>query len=173
MLGPSHEVEDIAQDVYLHVHRSLGSFRGDARFSTWLYRLTANVVRMHIRRVQARPRLSPVGSEREPVFERSDGSTPADQAERGERVAALYRALEGLSDKKREVLVLHDLEGLPAAEIAAIVEAPVLTVRTRLFYARKEVYARLAEEPCFAGTELGPRTTPVPSPPEGERKGAR
>jgi RNA polymerase sigma-70 factor (ECF subfamily) len=65
-------------------------------------------------------------------------------------MAALYRHLSALSDKKRTVLVLHDLAGLSAAEIAEIVEAPVLTVRTRLFYARKELYALLASDPALS-----------------------
>ena len=71
-------------------------------------------------------------------------------AERNERIDALYRLVDRLSEKKRTVLVLHDFEGLPAKEIAEIVEAPVLTVRTRLFYARKELYAALTEEPSLA-----------------------
>jgi len=155
MLGPSGDVEDVAQEVYLHVHRSLGSFRGEARFSTWLYRLTANVVRMHIRRLRSRPRLVSMGAESEPVFERHDsGPSPAEGAERADRVAALYRRLDELSEKKRDVIVLHDLEGLPAAEIALIVDAPVLTVRTRLFYARKDLYELLAQEPAFAESEI-------------------
>jgi RNA polymerase sigma-70 factor (ECF subfamily) len=56
-----------------------------------------------------------------------------------------------LSEKKRIVFVLHELEGLAPGEIAKIVGAPVLTVRTRLFYARRELLALLAEEPSLAG----------------------
>jgi hypothetical protein len=56
----------------------------------------------------------------------------------------------GLAEKKRTVFVLHELEGVPPAEIASIVGAPVLTVRTRLFYARRELEALLAEEPSLA-----------------------
>ena len=64
---------------------------------------------------------------------------------------AFHRLLDRLSDKKRLVFVLHELEGLAPTEIAKIVGSPVLTVRTRLFYARRELLALLAEEPSLAG----------------------
>lgn len=150
MLGPSADVEDVVQDVFLNVYRSLPSFRGDAKFSTWLYRLATNVTRMHLRRGRSRPRFADVE-----VPEAPRDSTPPDmpdvQVERAERVRALYRLLDTLSEKKREVLVLHDLEGVPAKEIAEMAGIPVLTVRTRLFYARKELYAALADEPSLRG----------------------
>ncbi len=146
VLGPSSDVEDVVQDVFVHVYRSLPKFRGDAKFSTWLYRLTLNVARMHLRRGRSRPRFADV----EVPEARRDGKppeTPDLVHERGERVRALYALLETLSEKKRTVLVLHDLEGMPAKEIAEVVDAPVLTVRTRLFYARKELYAAIAGDP--------------------------
>lgn len=146
-VGRTADLPDIVQDVFIHVHRSIGSFRGDAKFSTWLYRLTANVSKMYLRRQRSRPRLVdarvPERSEGEP-----DGAPDAAVA-RQRRVSALYRLLDRLSEKKRTVLVLHDLEGLAAKEIAEIVDAPILTVRTRLFYARKELYRALAEEPAL------------------------
>ena len=149
MLGPSPDVEDVVQEVFLNVYRSLPKFRGDSKFSTWLYRLSTNVTRMHLRRARSRPRFADV----EVPEQRRDGrpaETPEVAAERAERVRALYRLLDRLSEKKREVLVLHDLEGVAAKEIAERVDAPVLTVRTRLFYARKELYAALADEPSLS-----------------------
>ena len=149
MIGPSPDVEDVVQDVFLNVYRSLPSFRGDSKFSTWLYRLATNVTRMHLRRGRSRPRFSDVEVPEAPR-DTEPQPMPDQQVEKAERVRALYRLLDGLSDKKREVLVLHDLEGMPAKEIAATLEIPVLTVRTRLFYARKELYAALADEPSLA-----------------------
>ncbi|HJL20259.1 MAG TPA: RNA polymerase sigma factor [Sandaracinaceae bacterium LLY-WYZ-13_1] len=148
MIGPSPDVEDVVQDVFLNVYRSLPSFRGDSKFSTWLYRLATNVTRMHLRRGRSRPRFSDVEVPEAPR-DAEPQAMPDQQVEQAERVRALYRLLDELSDKKREVLVLHDLEGVPAKEIAATLEIPVLTVRTRLFYGRKELYARLAEEPSL------------------------
>jgi RNA polymerase sigma-70 factor (ECF subfamily) len=65
-------------------------------------------------------------------------------------VAAFERLLDRLSEKKRTVFVLHELEGISPSEIARIVGAPVLTVRTRLFYARRELAQMLEEEPTLA-----------------------
>jgi RNA polymerase sigma-70 factor (ECF subfamily) len=75
-------------------------------------------------------------------------------------VHAFHRLLDRLSEKKRIVFVLHELEGLAPGEIAKIVGSPVLTVRTRLFYARRELLALLTQEPSLAGltAELGDET---------------
>lgn len=148
-LGQSADVDDVVQEVFLHVHRSLPRFRGDSRFTTWLYRLTANVTKMHLRRRASRPRVVDVEVPDLPRHaEPPEG--PDEALARQLRVRALYRLLERLSEKKRMVLVLHDLEGLPASEIAEVVEAPIMTVRTRLFYARRDLYAMFEEEPTLA-----------------------
>jgi RNA polymerase sigma-70 factor (ECF subfamily) len=163
-LVPQHEVEDVAQEVFLQVHRSLDAFRGDARFSTWLYRLTLNVARMHLRRQKSRPKLAFAGADEAGKLEQPALETPAHEAERHERMAALGRLLERLSEKKREALILHDFQGIAAEEVAKIVAAPVMTVRTRVFYARKELYAALAEEPALATLldTLAPSPRPAP-----------
>lgn len=148
---PAEEVEDVAQEVFLHVHRSLGSFRGESRFSTWLYRLTLNVTRMHLRRQKSRPKLRLAGDDEHGVLDQPDHETPGRVADRNERARALYRLLDRLSEKKREALVLHDLEGVSAEEIANLLSIPVMTVRTRIFYARRELYAALSDEPALAG----------------------
>jgi RNA polymerase sigma-70 factor, ECF subfamily len=166
VMGASPDVDDVVQDVFVHVYRSLKSFRGDSKFSTWLYRLSVNVTRMHLRRGRSRPQFSNVEvPEAPPDDEPLD--TPERRMECSERLTALYRLLEGLSEKKRIVLVLHDLEGRPAKEIGEIVGAPVLTVRTRLFYARKELYAAIANEPKLKAllAELGPDVFGQPGAP--------
>jgi RNA polymerase sigma-70 factor (ECF subfamily) len=156
VLGASPDVEDVVQEVFVHVYRSLPKFRGDAKFSTWLYRLTVNVARMHLRRGRSRPRIADVAVPDAPRAGESAPDTPDHAVERAARIRALYRLLDDLSEKKRAVLVLHDLEGVPAKDIAELVEAPVLTVRTRLFYARKELYAAIARDP-----DLGPAVEAV------------
>lgn len=150
MLGPRPDLEDVIQEVFVQVYRSLRDFRGQSKFSTWLHRVTVNVALMHRRSARSRPVFA-----EEPLADvaRSDGARPDEDAERRERVRAFARLLQRLADKKRVVFVLHELEGLPPSEIARIVGAPVLTVRTRLFYARRELEAMLAEEPSLAGLE--------------------
>jgi len=149
MLGPTADLDDVVQEALFQVARSLHGFQGTSQFSTWLYRVVANVSRMHIRSKASRPVLDfaePTQLARRPASQAS----PEQLAERGQDVRALYRCIDKLSEKKRTVLVLHDLEGVPAVEIARIVEVPILTVRTRLFYARRELYAALARDPDLA-----------------------
>jgi len=138
----------LVQEVFLQVHKSIGDFRGDSRFSTWLYRLTVNVVLMHRRSAKSRPQLVADVLAAAP----QDGRLlPDEQVARRRRMTAFARLVDRLSEKKRTVFILHELEGLPPSEIAKIVGAPVLTVRTRLFYARRELLTMLQEEPALAG----------------------
>jgi RNA polymerase sigma-70 factor, ECF subfamily len=148
------ELEDLIQDVFVQVYRSLGSFRGQSRLSTWIYRIAVNVVLMHRRGARARPTFA--RSEEAPVAV-DPGLGPDDEVVQRRNVLALYRHLGRLSEKKRTVYILHEIEGLAPAEIARIVEAPVLTVRTRLFYARRELLASCREDPYLSTllAELG------------------
>lgn len=148
MLNAPSDLDDVVQEVFVQVFRSLKDFRGQAKFSTWLHRVTVNVVLMHRRSARSRPVLT----EEAPSDLVADaGQTlPDEDAERRERMRAFQRLLARLADKKRVVFVLHELEGMSPAEIAEIVGAPVLTVRTRLFYARREIEEMLHEEPSLA-----------------------
>jgi RNA polymerase sigma-70 factor, ECF subfamily len=148
MVGPRAEMEDLVQEVFVQVHRSLRDFRGDARFSTWLHRVTVNVVLMHRRSERSRPILT---EELATGTVEDIGSVrPDEEAERRARITAFFAVLEGITEKKRIVFVLHDLEGLSPVEISAIVDAPVLTVRTRLFYARRELEERMRDHALLA-----------------------
>ena len=153
MTGRPGDLEDLVQEVFLQVYRSIKDFRGQSRFSTWLYRLTVNVVLMQRRAARSRPVLQAATDD---SFGSDLRELPDDQLARTRRVAAFYRLLDRMSDKKRAVFVLHELEGLSPSEIAKVVGAPVLTVRTRLFYARRELLEMLREEPAleFVAREL-------------------
>lgn len=146
MVGPRAELEDLVQEAFLQVYRSIGEFRGQARFSTWLHRVTVNVVLMHRRAQKSRPALD---EELTPELPGSDVA-PDEDVMRRQRVRSFYELLERLPEKKRTVFVLHELEGMSPAEISKIVEAPVLTVRTRLFYARRELIQLLQQDPALA-----------------------
>ena len=148
MLGARSDTDDVIQEVFFQVYKSLKDFRGQSKFSTWLHRVTVNVVLMHRRAARSRP----VYSEEQPsdVTADQEAVLPDEDADRRARVRVFSQLLEKLADKKRVVFVLHELEGVPPAEIAEIVGCPVLTVRTRLFYARRELEALIAEEPTLA-----------------------
>jgi RNA polymerase sigma-70 factor (ECF subfamily) len=146
LLGPRPDAEDVIQEVFIQVFRSLVTFRGDSRFTTWLHRVTVNVTLMHLRAARSRPQLG-AESAVEPLA--PDELSPHEGAARNERMRALYKILDTLSEKKRAVFILHDLEGTPANQISTTLDIPVLTVRTRLFYARKEVYAAMMGDPTL------------------------
>jgi len=149
LLGPRSDLEDVIQEVFIQVFRSLSAFRGDSKFNTWLHRVTVNVVLMYLRAARSRPQLA--DAEAQEIDQQDEHSiSPLENAAKNERLRALYRILDTLSDKKRAVFILHDLEGHPPAEIARLVDSNVLTVRTRLFYARREVYAAMAADPSLA-----------------------
>ncbi len=148
MVGPRPDLEDLVQEVFVQVHKSLRDFRGEARFSTWLHRVTVNVVLMQRRAEKSRPVLT---EELASPVEDDDAVLPDVDADRRARVAAFFALLETLGEKKRIVFVLHDLEGMSPTDISAVVDAPVLTVRTRLFYARRELEERMRAHPLLAG----------------------
>jgi RNA polymerase sigma-70 factor (ECF subfamily) len=139
------EVEDIVQEVFSEVFRSLPSFQGRSSFATWLYRITARSSYRYLRR--RGPRRPPPELLSETAVASQD---PGHDSETRERHARALAILERLSPKKRLVLTLHDLEGRDAAEIASLVGAPLLTVRTRLFYARREFAAAARRDPVLA-----------------------
>jgi RNA polymerase sigma-70 factor (ECF subfamily) len=151
MVGARSDLDDVIQEVFVQVYKSLKDFRGQSKFTTWLHRVTVNVVLMHRRAARSRPTFAESSPE---VSVRSDDIGPDEDVERRERMRAFGRVLDRLADKKRVVFVLHELEGLPPGEISKIVGAPILTVRTRLFYARREIEAMLAEEPSLAAMSL-------------------
>src|SRR5512139_1657456 len=147
VLGDRTDLEDLVQEVFVIAFRGLDKFRGDARLSTWLYRICVNVALGRIRTRKRRPpaigvldldtaNIDPSLTERPETPERS--------LERRRDQETVYRALEQLAPKKRIVLYLHEIEGLDLKEIAYLVDSNPVTVRTRLFYARREFYKLIA-----------------------------
>ncbi len=145
-LVPRADLEDVVQDVFIEVFRSISRFEGKSAFTTWLYRVTVHVA-MKSRRRQTRGRLDLVDD----LPDRPDeGPQPVDVTLSAERQARVEALLEQLSPKKRAVLVMHDLQGIEAQQIAEVLETNVLTVRTRLFYARRELEALAKNDPALA-----------------------
>jgi RNA polymerase sigma-70 factor (ECF subfamily) len=148
VLGDRSDLEDLVQEVFVIAFRGLDKFRGDARLSTWLYRICVNVALGRIRTRRRRPNAIgvndlDVASTDPSLTERPE--TPAQSLERRRERERVYAALEQLAPKKRIVLYLHEIEGLDLKEIAYLVDSNPVTVRTRLFYARREFYDVLAK----------------------------
>ncbi len=147
VLGDRTDLDDLVQEVFVIAFRGLERFRGDARLSTWLYRICVNVALGRIRTRKRRPAAYGVQdldtANADPsLTERPE--TPERSMERRQDQERVYRALETLAPKKRVVLYLHEIEGLDLKEIAYLVDSNPVTVRTRLFYARREFYKAIA-----------------------------
>lgn len=140
-LAPSADAEDLAQEVFLVVHRRLPEFEGKARISTWLFQIAYHVVGTYLRRRRSQRRfegmlsLLPPLNEPEPVHA---------GIEREEEVLAVRDALEGLDLKHRSVLVMYELEQWSGTDIAEALAIPVDTVYSRLHYARRKLASRVA-----------------------------
>jgi RNA polymerase sigma-70 factor, ECF subfamily len=149
------DVDDILQEAFVEVARSIRSFEGRSSFESWLRSVCARTALRHMKR-----RARQVGESEQDVDERAErqltsSDDPAEGYERRERARRIGRLLEQIAPKKRMVLILHDFEGISPKEISTMVGAPVLTVRTRLFYARKELAGLASKDPMLA-SDLGP-----------------
>jgi RNA polymerase sigma-70 factor (ECF subfamily) len=139
MLGSRAEAEEIAQEVFVRAHRALAEFRGDARLSTWLYAIAS---RLCLNRLAASDRR--LRREGEETLLRLPADTdPAAGVERREVEAALHRAIEGLPEERRIVVVLRDLEGLSYEDIAQVLGLELGTVRSRLHRARLDLKEKM------------------------------
>lgn len=158
---PAPEREDAVQEIFLTIYRALPGFRGEARLSTWAYRIAARHCAAVARRRRVGQLLSALWLRQEAVTRDARLSVPHEDA------LLLPRLLARLSPRKRTVIVLHELEGLSVEEIAAIVQCPVNTVWSRLHHARAELVrlARLAEQD-------GLRRTAGREAAQGRREGA-
>ena len=140
MLGSRAEAEEAAQEVFLRAHRAVADFRGGAKLSTWLYTIASRLCMNRL--ASGERRLLREGEEALARIP-SGHASPADELERSERDAALHRAIAELSDERRMVVVLRDLEGLSYEEIAAALDLELGTVRSRLHRARLDLKEKL------------------------------
>jgi RNA polymerase sigma-70 factor, ECF subfamily len=131
------EREDACQDVFMAVYRSLPSFRGESQLSTWIYRITARTTGKLIQKRRLRNALAT-------MMLSEPAPPPADPSEETARSLMLDRMLDRLHPKKRLVLVLFELEGVPVEEIARIADCPTNTVWSRLHHARLDL-TKMAE----------------------------
>jgi RNA polymerase sigma-70 factor (ECF subfamily) len=152
MLGNREEAEDLAQEVFITVFKSIDSFRGDSKFSTWLYRITANHCKNRIKYLSRRHDRS-----RTELDERAEGGSadgpalvaprpsprPDVQLEGAEMEQVLQEAIAELEDEQRILVILRDVEDLSYEEICAITELPEGTVKSRLHRARLALRKKL------------------------------
>jgi RNA polymerase sigma-70 factor (ECF subfamily) len=133
--GADIDVEDVVQDVFLVVSRRLSSFRGEARFTSWLFEITRKTVANHRRR--QRWRFWRSGNDERLASAPSQLPDPAAELSRRQTVATFYRALDQLPEKYRTVLVLYEIEGLSTQAIADLRDLNLSTVKVQLARARE------------------------------------
>jgi RNA polymerase sigma-70 factor (ECF subfamily) len=144
MIDCRDDVDDIVQDVFVTAFRSMPTFRGQAAFSTWLYRIAVNTAIKQMKKMKLRQAASiddPFNGLAESI--ESPGGGPETVAERKERSAAIRRAVRELPEKHRVVVVLHYFENMSCSDIADIVGCSVGTVWSRLHYACRSLQGRL------------------------------
>lgn len=149
-MGDRDVAEEVAQDVFLALFRSLGGFRGDAQLSTWIYRVVINHCKnrrsyRRRRHVDQHEPLEGDAGEDVPVREIADGGPGTDAPLHASQAGTmLHAALALLDDEQRQILLLREVQDLSYEEIADILELPRGTVKSRLHRARIELAAVLA-----------------------------
>lgn len=150
VVGNDQDAQDLAQEVFLKVYRSLAGYRGDAAFTTWLHRLTLNLafdwLRARKRRPLQIPLEPPADPEERPALElASPDEGPEDMALRHDRHQQLHKAIQSLLPDYREVIQLHHFHHLSYQQIAERLDCPVRTIETRLYRARLQLKKTLVE----------------------------
>ena len=147
MSGNAEDAADLTQECFLRAFTSLRSFRGEAAFSTWLYRIAVNVcldqLKRRARRREAEPRAEG-GENADPLAGVADqGADVHASALRRERQEAVQAAISSLPEHQRTTLVLYDLEGFSYEQIAQLSGTSLGTVKSRLNRARLALKSRL------------------------------
>jgi RNA polymerase sigma-70 factor (ECF subfamily) len=135
VIGREEDARDVVQETFLRAFRALNGFKGQAKFSSWLYRITLNLCRDWIRR----ERRTPVAQAPEGVdlIELAGEATPSESLEelvsRKELGQAVARAMSSLPEEQRTAIILKEYHGLTFQEIADLLDCPLSTVKTRLY----------------------------------------
>lgn len=141
MLGNREDAEDLAQEALLAAWRNLDRFRGDAQFSTWLYRIVTRRALNRLTRGRVHQSLDLLDE----IPAEASWGDPQLAADRAATVDAVTAAVAGLPLPQRTAIVLHHFEGLPYDEVARVTGSSVASVRSHLFRARRVLAASLAD----------------------------
>jgi RNA polymerase sigma-70 factor (ECF subfamily) len=143
-IGDRTEAEDVVQEAFVQAYLKLASFKRNAAFYTWLYRIAFNtaVSRKRRKRVETSVDQTRENTGGEPIDE---GDTPGDRMLRDEQASLVHAALDLLSDEHRAILILREMDELDYDTIAGILEINIGTVRSRLHRARAQMRDKIAE----------------------------
>ena len=142
MLGDYDEAAEISQEAFLSAYRAIGNFRGDANFSTWLYRIALNHAATRRKSLNTRQQRSVPIENTEPTSDPHPG--PAESMEKKEIRQRVQQALNRLEPDDAAVILMRDLQDAPYEEVARVLEVPIGTVKSRLHRARQALRVELA-----------------------------
>ena len=141
------ECQDVAQEAFLRAYRAIGSFRGDAQFSTWMHRIAVNTAKNHLVAHNRRPPTDDIDISDAEQFESGlrlrDNDTPERELMRQQLEQTVLRAVEELPQELRDAITFREVEGMSYEEIAERMDCPIGTVRSRIFRAREAIDARM------------------------------
>jgi RNA polymerase sigma-70 factor (ECF subfamily) len=159
LVGNHEEARDLSQEAFLKAYRGLGTFKREARFSSWLYQIALNATRDRMRRRRRHPDVSLDGLEGRPEDSLQDERPSAfEMIEARDLSRVVAAAMAGLPDEQREVLILKEYEGLTFPEIAETLDVPLSTVKTRLYRGLVQLRTRLERQGI-----RGAAAVPVPT----------
>lgn len=143
------EAEDLAQDVFIKVFEKIGTFKGDAKFSTWLYRIATTTALDHLRSKKRKKRFGFLqslsggsGEEKEQI---PDFQHPGVNLDNKERAAVLFKAIEGLPENQKVAYTLHKLEGLSYRDVSEVLNTTVSAVESLMSRANQNLRKQLEE----------------------------
>jgi RNA polymerase sigma-70 factor, ECF subfamily len=145
-LGSAEDAQDVAQEAFVNAFEKLASFKGQAAFYSWLFRIALNAAvsaKRKTRRMSVSVESRREASGLEPTDE-NPSTEPSYAMDVSDRQRMVRRALSELSDEFRTALVLKEMDGMSYEEIAEVVEVPLGTVRSRIHRARLELRAKLS-----------------------------
>ena len=147
VIGREEDARDVAQETFLRAFRALGGFKGQAKFSSWLYRITLNLCRDWIRKERRTPvSQAPEGID---IIELAGEAVPTDTIEqlvgRNQLSRAVSRAMAALPEEQRTAIILKEYHGLTFQEIADMLDCPLSTVKTRLYQGLSVVRRQLEQ----------------------------
>lgn len=151
MLNQREEAADLVQEIFIKVYGSIGQFRGESRFTTWIYAIAVNIGRNKLRSFRSRPAHHAVSTDAPVETEDGEvgrdlpdpGALPRDRAERGEAVRELKACLAGLPPEFSAAVVMRDLQQMSYQEIAAAAGCSLGTVKSRIARGRLMVTEKM------------------------------
>jgi len=137
------DVQDVAQEAFIKAYRALKNFRGDSAFYTWMYRIAINTAKNHLVSSARKATTSAVDAQEAEQYDGADWlkeyATPEKELMASEIKQVIHSSIASLPDDLKEAITLREMEGLSYEDIAAVMDCPIGTVRSRIFRARESI----------------------------------